>query len=330
MSKKDFELATIGQTKKLHGNPYGKNERSYAIKLAPFGRTLLNLPENPHRKNENSYAIKLDELTAKLQEESLFKKMSEDIKNGNVFMAIRKNCIDFYHKGSKLFGYDKNGFKTNIKFASVYKHENTYIYESEISDCQRITSFAEAYERIKENCSLYAGIEANGVSKIYNKYSYSSSKENIVILDIEVSLKCLKNEKKQDRIDILFFNKNKQRLMFCEVKHFSNKEIWADKGPPKVVEQIERYEEQVNNETIRLSLLEKYHVCIDILNKMFPMRLPYPKEIDRKVILIVFGFDNDQKYGKLKAQFKENLPNSIEFYQIGHLSNLKIGNMFKK
>ncbi|MBN2374438.1 glycosyltransferase, partial [bacterium] len=26
------------------------------IKLAPFGRPLLNLPENPHRKNENSYA----------------------------------------------------------------------------------------------------------------------------------------------------------------------------------------------------------------------------------------------------------------------------------
>ena len=60
-----------------------------------------------------------EEISTSLQEASLFKKkLLPDIKKGEIFPAIRKGRLDFYHKGGKLFSYDSR-FKTHIKFASV-------------------------------------------------------------------------------------------------------------------------------------------------------------------------------------------------------------------
>jgi hypothetical protein len=59
-----------------------------------------------------------------------------------------------------------------------------------------ISDFTKNYPRIKENCNLYSGIEAMGVSEIYHNYSYLSD-NRIVVLDIMV----------QDVID--YFVKNK-------------------------------------------------------------------------------------------------------------------------
>jgi hypothetical protein len=36
---------------------------------------------------------------------------------------------------------------------------------------------------------LYSGVEAVGVSQVYKKYSFAKNHSNIVVLDIEVSLK---------------------------------------------------------------------------------------------------------------------------------------------
>ena len=106
---------------------------------------------------------------------------------------------------------------------------------------EKITSFVDGYERIKENCSLYSGVESSGVACLYSNYSYLSSKSDIVVLNIEVSLESLDADKNQDRIDVLFFDKNKKCLIFCEAKHYSNKEIWSQKGTnPEVVGQVYR------------------------------------------------------------------------------------------
>ena len=36
------------------------------------------------------------------------KHLNADCLKEKVFLAIRDNVIDFYHKGGKLFGFDKN------------------------------------------------------------------------------------------------------------------------------------------------------------------------------------------------------------------------------
>lgn len=47
------------------------------------------------------------QLLSELQIKKLFKqKLREDCINENLFMAVRKNVIHFYHKGGRLFEFD--------------------------------------------------------------------------------------------------------------------------------------------------------------------------------------------------------------------------------
>ncbi len=271
-----------------------------------------------------------DELIKQLINSDLYKhKILEDIKTGVVFPAIRAGRIDFYHKGGKVFTFDKDGFKTHIKYASVYKSKDDYISEAKISSLKRITSFVDGYARIKENCSLYAGIESSGVSYIYSKYSYVSLTSEIVVLDIEVSLESLDTDKNQDRIDILLFDKQKKQLIFCEAKHYSNKEIWSQKGSsPDVVEQVQRYVKQIGAK--RDYVLQEYGNYVNTANKLFSLNLPCPDNINQQVVLMVFGFDRDQLSGRFTELFKVNMPKDLKYYAIGNVVSLKIENVFKK
>ena len=271
-----------------------------------------------------------DELIKQLINSDLYKhKILEDIKTGVVFPAIRAERIDFYHKGGKVFTFDKDGFKTHIKYASVYKSKDDYISEAKISNLERITSFVDGYARIKENCSLYAGIESGGVSCIYSNHSYVASTSGIVVLDIEVSLESLNPDKNQDRIDILLFDKQKKQLIFCEAKHYSNKEIWSQKGSsPDVVGQVQRYVKQIS--TKGDCVLQEYGNYVNTANKLFSLNLPCPDNINQQVVLMVFGFDRDQLSGRFTELFKANMPKDLKYYAIGNVASLKIENVFKK
>lgn len=256
-------------------------------------------------------------------------KILEDIKAGNVFPGIRSERIDFYHKGGKLFTFDKDGFKTHIKYASVYKSKEDYILESKIASLERIASFVDGYARIKENCSLYAGVESSGVSYIYGDYSYVASMSEIVVLDIEVSLESLDTDKNQDRIDILLFDKQKKQLILCEAKHYSNKEIWSQKGSnPDVVGQVQRYVKQIGAKGD--VILREYGNYVTAANKLFALKLPCPASVAQNVVLMVFGFDKDQLSGRFTELFKANMPKDLRYYAIGNVAGLRIENVFKK
>lgn len=271
-----------------------------------------------------------DPLIKQLLNSELYKqKISGDIHAGIIFPGIRNERIDFYHKGGKLFTFDKDGFKTHIKYASVYKSKDDYISEAKISSLERITSFVDGYARIKENCSLYSGVESSGVSCIYSNYSYIASTSGIVVLDIEVSLESLDADKNQDRIDILLFDKQKKQLIFCEAKHYSNKEIWSQKGSsPDVVGQVQRYIKQIG--TKGDCVVREYCNYVNAVNKLFSLNLPCPDNINQQVVLMVFGFDRDQLSGRLTELFKVNMPKDLKYYAIGNVASLKIENVFKK
>lgn len=247
-------------------------------------------------------------------------KIKQDCKNQNVFLAIRNNRIDLYHKGGKLFTYDRNGFKTHLKYASVISSKGKdYLTEAELLDYKLASDFKSNYLRIKENCSNYSGIEDSGVSDLYHKHSYLSN-SNVVVLDIEISFKSRNKEKKQDRIDILLFNKESKTLHFVEAKHFSNKEIWST-TVPKVIGQIKRYESQIAER--KIEILSTYSKYIEIINRIFNISLPEATKIDDDVTLLIFGFDNDQKYGRLKELITKNPAYSgIQNYSIGDIKQV--------
>lgn len=253
-------------------------------------------------------------------------KIKMDCENQSAFLAIRDNRVDIYHKGGKLFGYDKNGFKTHLKYASVIaSNGQDYLTSKELANYQLASDFKTNYKRIKENCSKYSGIEALGVSDIYHKHSYLSNSD-VVVLDIEVSLESLDEGKKQDRIDILFLNKSTKTLQFVEAKHFSNKEIWSE-NTPEVINQVSRYEAQI--EFRKKEILMEYSKYIRTINRIFGISLPEPIAIDSNVTLMIFGFDNDQKNGRLKTLITDNSQFSgIKCYSIGNVKKIKTENLW--
>jgi hypothetical protein len=148
-----------------------------------------------------------------------------------------------------------------------------------------------------------------------------------VVLDIEISLKSQITAKKQDRIDILLFNKNTGELRFIEAKHYTNNEIRST-TTPKVIAQVQGYEMLINQH--RQQILAAYGNYINIANDMFSLSLPQPVSIKDKVKLWIFGFDSDQQNGNLKNNIIPLLKkHGIKYYALGNpkkinSSNLKI------
>ena len=252
--------------------------------------------------------------------------IEKDCKTQNVFFAIRDNQIDFYHKGGRLFCFDNNDFKTHSKYASVITSDGKdYLTEKELSTYKLSSNFQTNYTRIKENCSNYSGVEAAGISELYHKHSYLS-KSNVVVLDIEVSFESLNKSGKQDRIDVLLLNIETRTLQFVEAKHYSNSEIWS-KSTPEVISQINRYETQINQR--KTNILTEYIEYVKIINRVFGVSLPEPIDIVPKVTLLVFGFDRDQKNGRLKNLIIDNGKyKGIKFYPIGNIKEIVTENLW--
>ncbi len=121
----------------------------------------------------------------------------------------------------------------------------------------------------------------------------------------------------------------KKQLIFCEAKHYSNKEIWSQKGSsPDVVGQVQRYVKQIHVKGD--VILREYGNYVDAVNKLFSLNLPRPERIEQNVVLMVFGFDKDQLSGRFTELFKANIPKDIKYYAIGNVASLKMENVFKK
>lgn len=265
-----------------------------------------------------------------LQSSLWLKKLDVDCRDQNVFLTIRDNRVDLYHKGGKLFGFDKDGYKTHIKYAAVInKLKEDYLTEKKLAGYKLISNFEKGYTRIKENCGKYSGLEASGVSKIYHKHSYFDHSD-IIVLDIEVSFKSAIKDRKQDRIDILLYDKKTRTLQFVEAKHYSNKELWST-TTPDVIKQIRRYENQISIN--KASLINEYSNYISILNNIFNnifnKKLPKPLHINPEVILLVFGFDKDQQQGRLKTLIQNNIQyKGVKLYSKGNIGLVKLQNLW--
>ena len=281
---------------------------------------------------EKKFERKLEQsVIDRLNENDLWKDhLKADCKNEGVFFAIRNNNIGFYHKGGRLFRFDeKDGFKTHIKYASVIEKAiiGDYLTQEELKESKLISDFSSNYKRIQENCALYSGEEAQGVSEIYHKYSYLSSNK-IIVLDIEVSFEAIEKENGQDRIDILLFDTETKTLKFVEAKHFSNSEIWS-KTTPKVIEQIEKYEKQIKVK--KTEIIKAYTEYVKIVNNIFDTTLPPPVDVEDKVTLLIFGFDRNQQQGRLKELIKENSAyNGHIVYDKGDIKTIILENLWKE
>lgn len=282
-----------------------------------------------------------DEIIRNLLDSKLFKEcLKKDILKGEVFPAIRNNSINFYYCGGSLFEFNKKGFNTHVKYASVYNYSHDYVNENNLKDMKKIDGFSESYEPIKANCKNYTSIEPYGVSKLYKFSPFTDKVNQTVLLDVEISFKKsieeekigfqnpLENTKRSavDRVDILLYDTKDRILHFIEAKHFSNGEIWST-TEPKVVKQVNRYDQQLSDR--KNDILAVYKNYISLINKLFDLKLSSPVELSPKTGLYIFGFDADQEKSakELKTKIEQK---EIPVCIIGNPSNIKIDELWKK
>lgn len=246
----------------------------------------------------------------KLEDSDLFKNfLLPDIQRGIVFPAIRGGKIDFYHVGRKLFSFTSTGFRSNIAYvvACENRPQKKEVTERDLAGLKLCTSFQEGYEQIRNNTKRYKEPESEQVAHIWNAHSYCRNASGpIVVLDIELSLNANDDGREgADRIDLILFNTTTRCLHLFEVKTFQNQEIKAKAkvGPPPVVEQIARYNRQLQNKNV----VEMYDQYVRIVNRLFGKDLPTPVAVSPKVHLLVFNFDGGQEENAVKLIAKQLL-----------------------
>lgn len=261
------------------------------------------------------------ELIENLKKESLFNDhLLPDLKAGKIFCALRNGTIDFYHKGSKLFGYGNNGFSSHYKFCLISENQDKeYITENKLQDFEIIKNFSEGYERIKGNASKYSSVEPAGVSHLH-KFSHLQS-DGIMLLDIEAAMY---DTDTKDRIDIVLYDNQSGELKFVEAKHYSNKELWAQEGnkPEVVTKQIPAYEKKIAESNA--DIVEAYSNYIDHLNALFGLNLNKPQTISSTVGLYMFGFDASQKERTERLLKQDGSLENIKHYFLGDPKQINI------
>ena len=240
-----------------------------------------------------------------LQDTVLFSEcLKKDCNNGSVFPAIRQNRVDFYHKGGRLFSWEKGdskGFSTHHKYASViHGQKDDYITDAALEnrEIRLISSFFEGYERIKENCSLYSGLESSGVSALYHGFSCAIKKlQEVSVLDIEIAFATedsFGERKSNDRIDFVTIDRA-GKLRFFEAKHYSNRaSLRCDNGIPQLYSQLSKYDGYLKK--FESAILGSYTKHVSAIMDLFDVDVPMPQSIDPVTKAIIFGFDNEQRH----------------------------------
>ncbi len=286
-----------------------------------------SLTESQHNLQEHlqmlRYKFWSEKKLEKLQKTTLFREhLLPDIKKGNVFPAIRKNQVHFYYKGKKIFGYtDGGGFQTNVAFAvALDSSKKGEVKERDLTKLTLIPKFESGYEKIKKNIKRYTEPESLEVSKLCKQFSIAKakSKGQIVVLDVELSLKALEEDRSQDRIDLVMLNNDDNFLRFFEVKLLSDARVRSkeDEEAPEVVAQLNRYNGQVSESSQRETLLKNYQEYISKLEFLLGIEeLNKPAEIDPRVDLLLFGYKTP------KAKEAKSLAKRLQKW--GHFCSLR-------
>ena len=248
-------------------------------------------------------------------------------KDGDLFIAIRDNYLNAYWRGASLMkvGYRAGELKGEVhykyllhpSFGSPYLNvgpdgrvdlpESQALLMSDISDIAALKAAA----------TPYTGGEKQGVHDII--------KCNAGVIDTEITL----GGRDQDdnvtapRLDfaVLQDRDDVARLVFFEAKQFSNKEIRANGAQtPKVAEQIDTYatlltqHREVLEESYRRvfenflalkGLAGSHTVRDELMRAVLDGRKRL--EIDTQPRLVIFGFDQDQKLGRVWKPHRDKL-----------------------
>ena len=250
----------------------------------------------------------------------------------DVFLSIRENYVNAYYRGCSLLRLSLEGDaivgQIHYKYLLRPSMSNEYVKFSsgklELDDAgtKFLTTVSEvdSLDSLKRAATPYAGAEKTGVHDIL--------KANDEILDVEIAFGKDEADTGAPRLDFaaLQVSGNDVKVVFFEAKHFNNDALRkSGSTKPGVVEQIETYRRKLcgNHDVI----VKSYgRVCCN-LRSLHGVADRHPKrhailesiasgelnlDIDPNPVLIVFGFDGDQKDGKHWKPHREKLRTMLE------------------
>ena len=236
---------------------------------------------------------------------------SQFVDDKELFLAIRHNAVHVYYRGCRLIEVvRRNGtIVANTHYKYLLRPDmEKYV---EVEDGKPRIGDAEAYfadglsaTDLKRSAEPHVRDEKKGVHDILLK--------NHHVFDIEVEI----GGRQIDFAALLSRRSGDARIVFYEAKHFDNKkELRSRDGKVKVIEQIGRYRELLNehHESIGKSYRRVFkNLCAlkgvcrhpelhDLLKETDPFI------VEKEPRLVVFGFDDDQKYGSVWGEHKAKL-----------------------
>jgi hypothetical protein len=254
------------------------------------------------------------------------------IDDNGLFVAIRREYINIYFQGCSIFRIShRNGElipETHYKYLVSPNVVNPYIswkggrpqVEDRVSEIL-INRFDLA--SLKKSARWYAEAEKVGLHQIL--------KSNRNVIDVEITLsheseeeapvedQTRKVRRVADRIDFAAMQKRdgKPCVVFFEAKRFDNNELKSKKGDPRVFGQIRRYEKFIRDNASAIGASYR-RVCQNLLD-LAPDRAhdavkrvaesPEQLLVDSNLRLVVFGFDDDQRVGKVWKRHRAKLYN---------------------
>jgi len=253
------------------------------------------------------------------------------VSDRSLFVAIRNEYINIYYQGCSIFKIAyKNGqliSETHYKYLVRPNVKNPYVlWNGEHPALEERTNEILIHEfdldLLKKSSGWYAKAEKVGLHQIL--------KSNRNVVDVEVALssesevetesddQSTKAKRVADRIDFAAIQKKEGRacIVFFEAKRFDNGELRSKKPEPPVIKQIRKYEAFIQNHRSELETSYR-RVCENLVQLIRPDRYdtlvkdvadrPERLTVDSDVRLVVFGFDEDQRVGKVWKKHKQIL-----------------------
>jgi len=216
--------------------------------------------------------------------------LAEDLAAGEVFPAIRKNELHFYHGGARLCVYKDGQAYTNNRYLELPDDGRSRDVRI---PADRFTP--AKYEAIKGKCRSWRTTEKelSIVSELFPEFSIAASHlpaHRARLVDIECRfLGGANGETAQDMIDCLFQAPD-GTLVFVEVKRTDNPEArGGGQGEPAVAGQLRRYRQQLGSDSLRNEIKGVYASVTDTLGLILGRQLPSPQAVFEKVPLLIVG-----------------------------------------
>ena len=237
------------------------------------------------------------------------------VHDSEVFVAIRNNSVNAYYRGCSLLKLDWTGGAivgwVHYKYLLRPLISRPYVKISNgvavLPDDPGDWFFrgVDALGDLKKAAQPYAGDEKTGVHDILIA--------NHNVLDVEIAFGSAESDPSSPRVDLAALRElnDRTQLVLFEAKHFDNQDLRATgDAEPKVVEQIGTYSRRLALDEEQIVSAYR-RVCSNLLSlkgmsERHPLRHGMLERIaegsrtlavDPEPVLIVFGFDADQRDG---------------------------------